>query len=333
MAITHGLNPRFCTKKVFCLRDAVVFLFKEAAAWIELYKSHKMPSWFSHHLEPTPIHLTYILISTFLLFYALLSSTIRNALHLSEPPIATLLGIAFGPQGASFLNPTVWGLEDKLTQEATRVIVGLQVFSVGVELPKKYLSARKNAVSVAILLGPVMAFSWIVTATLIHWILHVKFTTGLIISACLAPTDPVLAASVLAESRFASRVPARIRHMLACESGCNDGVSFPFLYIGLQLFLASSKAAAAREWFLGTILWQCALGTLLGLMIGKLFNLALRASSRNANISAPAFLVFYFLLAIFSVGVASTLGVDDFLVAFGAGYGFAYDGWFASTLR
>lgn len=39
--------------------------------------------------------------------------------------------------------------------------------------------------------------------------------------------------------------------------------------------------------------------------------------------------MYYLLLAILSVGVGSTLGSDDFLVAFGAGVGFARDGWFA----
>lgn len=42
-----------------------------------------------------------------------------------------------------------------------------------------------------------------------------------------------------------------------------------------------------------------------------------------------AFLSFYLLLALFSLGLGSTLGVDDFLVAFGAGAGFSYDGWFS----
>ena len=178
-----------------------------------------------------------------------------------------------------------------------------------------------------------MAFSWLATAGLVYGVLGTKFTTALIVSACLAPTDPVLSASVLAESRFANRVPSRIRHMLSAESGCNDGVSFPFLYIGINLVVQGSLGGAVKEWFLGTILWQCVLGTALGLAIGKGFNFALKLSTRSQNIDPPAFLVFYLLLALFSVGVGSSLGVDDFLVAFGAGYGFAYDGWFASKTR
>ncbi|CAD0090300.1 unnamed protein product [Aureobasidium mustum] len=44
-------------------------------------------------------------------------------------------------------------------------------------------------------------------------------------------------------------------------------------------------------------------------------------------------IVFYLLLAVFSVGVGSILGSDDFLVAFGAGYGFARDGWFSKKIK
>lgn len=288
-------------------------------------------SWLSKHIEPTAAHFTYLILSSFLLFYALFSSFIRNNLHLSEPPLATLVGIAFGPRGVGVFDPQDWGFEDNITQEATRVIVGLQVFTVGVELPKMYFSRHWK--SVAILLGPVMTFSWLITGLFVWAVLKTKFTTALIVSACLAPTDPVLAASVLAESRFSHRVPRRLRHLLSAESGCNDGVSFPFLYIGLLFLIEPSNAMAAQEWVLGTVLWQCALGLLIGLFAGHCFNRTLRFAERWDYVDPSAFLVFYFLLAVFSIGIGSILGVDDFLVAFGAGYGFAWDGWFANKTK
>ena len=288
-------------------------------------------SWINKHLEPTPAHYAYLILSAFLILYALFSSLIRNRLHLSEPPLATLIGIAFGPKGANILNPRQWGLEDNITQETARVIVGLQVFTVGVELPKAYFSRHWK--SVGMMLGPVMTFSWLVTAVFAYLVLDMKFTTALIVSACLAPTDPVLAASVLSESRFSNRVPRRLRHMLSAESGCNDGVSFPFLYIGLLLLTEETAGMAIKEWVLGTVLWQCALGLLIGLVIGHCSNRCLRFTERKRYIDPASFLVFYLLLALFSIGIASTLGVDDFLVAFGAGYGFAWDGWFANKTK
>ena len=287
-------------------------------------------SWISKHLELTPAHFVYLIISAFLLLYALFSSFIRNRLHLSEPPLATLVGIVFGPEGANLIRPSKW-FSDDITQEAARIVVGLQCFTVGVELPKAYFSRHWK--SVGMMLGPVMTFSWLITAAFIYAILHTKFTTALIISACLAPTDPVLAASVLGESKFSNRVPRRLRHMLSAESGCNDGISFPFLYIGIQFLIEHSAGDAIKEWVLGTLLYECTLGTVIGLVVGLSFNRGLRFAERRNYISAPPFIVFYFLLAIFSVGIGSTLGVDDFLVAFGAGYGFAWDGWFAKKTR
>jgi len=288
-------------------------------------------SWISKHLELTPAHFVYLVLAGFLVLYALFSSLIRNRLHLSEPPLATLVGIAFGPQGADLLSPQRWGLEDNITQEATRIIVGLQVFTVGLELPKSYF--KRHWKSVGMMLGPVMIFSFGITAIFVKLVIGARWTTALVISACLAPTDPVLAASVLAESRFSRRIPRRLRHMLSAESGCNDGMSFPFLYIGLLVVIEKSTGNAIKEWILGTVLWQCTSGLLIGLVVGQCFNWTLRFSQKREYVDPASFLVFYFLLAVFSIGIGSTLGVDDFLVAFGAGYGFAWDGWFAMKTR
>jgi NhaP-type Na+/H+ or K+/H+ antiporter len=126
------------------------------------------------------------------------------------------------------------------------------------------------------LLGPIMAFGWIVSALIVYLILQTKFTTALIIGACLTPTDPVLAASVIGESRFSHRVPKRIKHLLQAESGCNDGVSFPFLYVGLLAVTTSTAGMGIKDWFLEVIFWQCLVGTFIGIVIGYTANKLLR---------------------------------------------------------
>lgn len=287
-------------------------------------------SWNKKYLELTLPHFVYLILFTFLLLYALFSALIRNRLHLAEPPLATIVGIAFGPEGANLISPLQW-FTDNITQEATRIVVGLECFTVGVHLPKAYFSRHWK--SVGMMLGPVMTFSWLITAGFVYVILQTKITTALIIGACLAPTDPVLAASVLAESPFSRKVPRRLKHMLIAESACNDGAGFPFLYIGILFLIEQTPGDALKEWIIRTVLWQCTLGLLTGLAIGNCFNRSLRFAERRQYISPSAFLVFYVLLAVFSIGIGSTLGVDDFLVAFGAGYGFAGNGWFAKKTR
>lgn len=209
-------------------------------------------------------------------------------------------------------------------QETTRVIVGIQCFAVGLELPDGYIGKKWRGLLV--LLGPVMTIGWLICAGFIMIIFDVDIATALTISACLTPTDPVLAASVLSNSQFSERVPKRIRDLLSAESGCNDGVSFPFLFMGLSLITKSTAGGVFKKWFLITILYQCVVGIALGLLLGFLFNRLYRFSEKRQMIGPASYLAFYLLAAVFCIGLASTLGVDDFLVAFCAGRGFSHGG-------
>ena len=111
-------------------------------------------------VEATPPHLIYLILSSFLIVYALFSTFIRNRLHLSEPPLALILGIILGPKCLNVLSPNTrgadgtdagWGWGDDVVQEVTRVIVGIQVFATAIELPKYYF--HRHWRSVGMLLG------------------------------------------------------------------------------------------------------------------------------------------------------------------------------------
>ncbi|PSN73708.1 ORMDL-domain-containing protein [Corynespora cassiicola Philippines] len=301
---------------------AVIIPKLPAAHRIRIGLSSRTMAW--SQLEPTPPHVVYLVLTSFLILYALFSILIRNRLHLSEPPLATIFGIIVGPRGLGLLTPYKWGFSDDVIQEFTRIIVGVQCFAVGLELPERYFKYKWK--DIAVFLGPIMTIGWLICAAFIMAIFSTDLATALIISACLTPTDPVLAASVLSNSQFSTRVPKRIRDLLSAESGCNDGVSFPFLYFGLSILTRHTAGGVLKKWFLTTILYQCVFGTLLGLLIGHAFNRIYRFSHAREMMGRASYLAFYFLLAIFSIGVASMLGVDDFLVAFCAGLGFSHNG-------
>lgn len=282
-------------------------------------------------LEPTPPHIAYLTVPLFLIGYCLFSQFIKNSLHIAEPPLAVFYGIILGPYALNIITPRSWGMDDKILQELTRVIVGIQCFAVGIELPKHYF--YRHWKSVLYFLGPVMAFSWAITGVFAFFIFKTSVPAALIIGACLSPTDPVLAASVLSKSKFSDRVPRRLKHLLSAESASNDGVSFPFLFIGIVALNYTHPGKAISEWFLITVLWQCLFGISVGLVLGNVANRFLRFSEKREFISEPSWVVFYLLLAILGVGIGSTLGSDDFLVAFGAGVGFGHDGWFSKKSR
>lgn len=82
------------------------------------------------------------------------------------------------------------------------------------------------------------------------------FVSALVISACLTPTDPILAAAIIGGKFAVKNVPGHIRRLLAAESAANDGLAYPFLSISLYLTLETSKRAAFGKWFL--VGWLCA---------------------------------------------------------------------------
>lgn len=89
-----------------------------------------------------------------------------------------------------------------------------------------------------------------------YFIPGLNFLSSLAVAACLTPTDPILAAAVVGGKWADKHVPAHLRHLLAAESGCNDGAAFPFLFIALYLLLdAPDTGGAIRDWFL--LLWLC----------------------------------------------------------------------------
>ena len=99
---------------------------------------------------------------------------------------------------------------------------------------------------------------WFVCAGLIYALIpNLNFLSSLAVSACLTPTDPILASAVVGGKWADKHVPAHIRHLLAAESGCNDGAAFPFLFFALYLMTdLPSVGDAMKDWFL--ILWLCA---------------------------------------------------------------------------
>lgn len=204
----------------------------------------------------------------------------------------------------------------------------VQIFAVAVELPKKYM--LKHWLSVVLLLLPVMIFGWLLSSVFIWKLVpSLAWIEALVISACVTATDPVLASAVVGKGKFARRVPGHLRNLLSAESGCNDGMAFPFAYLALLCIqYAGHTGEIAFHFIVITVLYECLFGTILGALIGYAGRHAIKFAESKNLIDRESFLVFYFVLALFCTGVGSIIGTDDLLVAFAAGSAFSWDGWF-----
>ncbi|KAL7935735.1 alkali metal cation/H+ antiporter Nha1 C terminus domain-containing protein [Trichoderma chlorosporum] len=280
------------------------------------------------NLDITKPHLVYIILGGFTSLFMLCSSIIKERMYIGEATVATLCGVIFGPHAANLIDPRSWGSVDVVTVEFSRIVLVVQCFAVGVELPKFYM--EKHWRSVVFLLVPVMAVGWLLVSLFVWWMIPpLNWLESLVVAACVTATDPVLASSVVGKGKFAKRVPKHLRDLLSAESGCNDGMAFPFIYLSLYLIQYNRNAGEVSFHFVVyVILYECIFGAFYGFMIGYIARRGIRYAEEHDMIDRESFLVFYFALSLFCAGSGSILGVDDLLVGFAAGVGFSNDGWF-----
>lgn len=243
--------------------------------------------------------------------------------------MAAIAGLILGPHCLGWFDPISWGNSDKITLEISRIVLCIQIVAVAVELPRKYM--KKHWVSVAIFLLPVMTCGWLIVGLFV-WVLipHLNFSAALLVSACITATDPVLAAAVVGKGKFAERVPGHLRNLLTAESGCNDGMAFPFIFLSLNLTLYPGQAGKiVKDWITLTILYECVFGCILGVCIGFALRHAVALAEKRNLIDRESFLAFFVFIAFNSAGLGSMLGVDDLLVSFAAGTAFGWNGEFA----
>lgn len=189
----------------------------------------------------------------------------------------------------------------------------------------------KHWLSVTLLLLPVMTFGWLLSSVFIWKLVPtLRWIEALVLAACITATDPVLASAVVGKGKFAQRVPGHLRNLLSAESGCNDGMAFPFAYLALRCILHEGHPRdIVFHWVVVAVIYECIFGCVLGAIIGYLGRHLIKFAEQKNLIDRESFLVFYVVLALFCTGVGSIVGIDDLLVAFSAGCAFSWDGWFA----
>ena len=153
--------------------------------------------------------------------------------------ISLVAGLIFSPHATNWIRPEEYALNnevvlDTITLYFTRLVLGVQLVLAGVQLPSKYLKTEWK--SLALLLGPVMTIMWLVTSLLVYALVpHISFLHALAVGACVTPTDPVLSNSIV-KGKFADKnIPKELQKIIVAESGANDGLGYPFLFLPLYL--------------------------------------------------------------------------------------------------
>lgn len=255
--------------------------------------------------------------------------------------ISLLAGVVFSPPAANFVRPLEYANGDKIALEQitlafSRLVLGVQLVLAGVQLPSRYLKREWKPLS--LLLGPIMTTMWMCSSLLI-WAMvpNLPFLHALAVGACVTPTDPVLSNSIV-KGKFADKnVPKELQKIIIAESGANDGLGYPFLFLALYLIKYTGEGGAGQTggagtamglWFYETWAYTIILSVVYGAVVGWTANQLLHWAEERKFVDRESFLVFAIALALFILGTCGMIGSDDVLACFIAGNAFTWDDWF-----
>lgn len=143
---------------------------------------------------------------------------------------------------------------------------------------------------------------------------QISFEEALIVGVVLAPTDAALGQAVVTEPK----VPSRIRQGLNVESGLNDGICVPLLFIAIAAADVHSHLTGGRS--AATLVFEeIGYGILGGVVAGLMIGAIVRVAGRRRLITGASLQVIPAAGAALAYGIAVGLDGSGFIAAFVAG--------------
>ncbi|MDX1682959.1 MAG: cation:proton antiporter, partial [Phycisphaeraceae bacterium] len=201
-----------------------------------------------------------------------------------------------------------------------RLTLAIGVMGVALRVEPDFY--RQHWRALAMVLGPLMVAMW-ATSSFLGWlILGLAPAIAILVGACLTPTDPVLASSIVTGSLAEKHLPQPLRRLLSAESGANDGLAILFVLLPL-LVVSGGEGSGWGKWFVEGLGRHVGLALLVGLVAGSLAGKALDwACSRDA-ILETSYLVFSLALTLLVLAVCRLLEASGILAVFVAGVAFS----------
>jgi len=163
-------------------------------------------------------------------------------------------------------DPRTW---DTATERLTELVVIISLMGAGLKLDRppgwRSWATTWRLLIVAMPLT-IAAVAWLGWAGL-----GFSLALALLFGACMAPTDPVLAADVQVGPPKSGNED-EVRFGLTSEAGLNDALAFPFVHLAI-LAAAGGLATQAglSDWFTIKVGWKLLAGLAAGWLIGKVF--------------------------------------------------------------
>ena len=244
--------------------------------------------------------------------------SLKGARFINVPLLYFLLAAFMFSQVADLplIDPLGNKTHSVVTEYTTEIIVIISLAGAGLAIDRRFrFSTWQSALRLLCVSMPICIAG---AALLGHWLFGLPLADAILLGACLAPTDPVMAHSVqVGPPNKGGEDPARFS--LTAEAGLNDGLAFPFVYLALGVAEHQGKLGGwLWSWTAYDFAYRVVMGTLVGVVVGLvLAHYAFRVSDETVREETREGL--FVVSAIFlSYGIAEAAHGYGFLAVFAA---------------
>ena len=204
------------------------------------------------------MYLPLAILTAFAFLYSILAGRLEKT-PVSGPIVFIAFGLLMGPLGTGWLSLNVTTTELRVLAD---LVLALLLFSDAASVNKTALKSDVHLPLRMLLIGlpGVIAcgflFAWLMFDSLTFWEMA-------ILATMLSATDAALGKMVVTSKS----VPAHIRMSLNVESGLNDGICVPILFLFLALATANSGINDTTSLAVQLVVTEIGIGILAGLVV------------------------------------------------------------------
>ena len=218
-------------------------------------------------------------------------------LPVSLPMMLVVFGMLIGyfVKGLPAFNPLNYSVE---IEKVTELVVLLSLVGCGIKLdsPLRWKTWRP-AVRLLAVTMPLCILAMVVMG---YYVFGLSIAAAVLLGAALAPTDPVLAASIQVGPPNQNEDEDVTRFSLTAEAGLNDGLAFPFVFLALALAASANQNQGFDlhdwlHWFGVDVVWKIGVGVGVGFLVGKFLAKCL-FSQKNPGCVQQGFMVIALML-------------------------------------
>ncbi|WP_207497155.1 cation:proton antiporter [Aridibaculum aurantiacum] len=159
-------------------------------------------------------------------------------------------------------------LHEDFTVHLTELIVIISLMGTGLKIDEPFAPMTWSVPLRLVSITMVLCIA--AMAVLCKYALGMDWASSILIGACLAPTDPVLASDVQVGPPMEGD-KGKVHFSLTAEAGMNDGTAFPFTWLAIAVaMLAGNEQLDVWHWVWKDLVYRVVAGVAMGFIIGRI---------------------------------------------------------------